>query len=265
MVKRAWRTKYKTKKAPRSDNILCTVSRFKKTGSVLPNLNRRRDISQKRKAAKNIVENLVSKFPKLSLKMMAPESKISKSTTRKVLIEDLKRKPYKIQDYHQLKPADYQKRVIFAEWFLKLPTNSSQLIIMSDEAYFYLTESSNKQNNRVWLKERPAIGIERPLHDEKVLVFCAISAAKIYGPYFFSESVNQHNYLEMLKDWFWPKHLRTDSYKKYYFQQDGATPHTANSIQNWLSSKFGDKFVDKKKWSPRSPDLNLCDFLKSYS
>ena len=53
---------------------------------------------------------------------------------------------------------------------------------MSDETDFYLTESSNKQNNRVWLKERPAIGIERPLHDEKVLVFCAISATKIYGP-----------------------------------------------------------------------------------
>ena len=121
LVKRAWRTKYKAKQAPRSDNILCTVSRFKKTGSVLPNLNRRRHISQKRKIAKNIVENLVSKFPKLSLKMMAQESKISKSTTRKVLIEDLKRKLYKIQDYHQLNPADYQKKVIFAEWFLKLP------------------------------------------------------------------------------------------------------------------------------------------------
>ena len=62
---------------------------------------------------------------------------------------------------------------------------------------------------------------------------------------FLSESVNQHNYLEILKVWFWPKHLRTDSYKIYYFQQDGATPHTANSVQNWLSSKFGDKFVDK--------------------
>ena len=38
-----------------------------KKGSVLPNLNRRRDMSQKRKAAKYIVETLVSQFPKLSL------------------------------------------------------------------------------------------------------------------------------------------------------------------------------------------------------
>ena len=89
---------------------------LKKTGSVLPNLNRRRDISQKRKEAKNIVKNLVSKFPKLSLQMMAPESKISKSTIRKVLIEDLKRKPYIIQDYHQLKTAS--KKTHKKEYFL---------------------------------------------------------------------------------------------------------------------------------------------------
>ena len=74
LVKRVWRTKYKNIQAPFSKNILCTVSRFKKTGSVLPNQNRRRDLSQKRKVAKNIAENLVSKFPKLSLKMMAPET-----------------------------------------------------------------------------------------------------------------------------------------------------------------------------------------------
>jgi hypothetical protein len=35
------------------------------------------------------------------MKMMLPESQISKSTTRKVLIENLKRKPYKIQNNHQ--------------------------------------------------------------------------------------------------------------------------------------------------------------------
>ena len=28
-------------------------------------------------------------------------------------------------------------------------------------------------------------------------------------------------------------------YKKYHFQQDGARPHTAESAQAWLTSKFG--------------------------
>ncbi len=153
-----------------------------------------------------------------------------------------------------------EKRVTFAEWINSIPESDLQLMIFSDEAYFYLTESLNKQNTRLWLKERPVDWIERPLQDEKVLVWCAISAKKIYGPFFFECTVNQHTYLDMLKNFFWPKQLRTTGYKNYFFQQDGATAHTATSVQNWLRSKFGDKFMDKKKWPPRSPDLNPCNY-----
>ena len=99
-----------------------------------------------------------------------------------------------------------------------------------------------------------------PLHDQKVLVWCAISANRIFGPYFFEESVNKDNYLQMLQNIFWPKQLRTAAYQKYYFQQDGATPHTANIVQEYLRAKFSTKFIDKKMWPPRSPDLNPCDF-----
>jgi hypothetical protein len=122
---------------------------------------------------------------------------------------------------------------------------------MSDEAYFYPT-------NQICDIERPTDGIEKPLHFEKLLVFFAISATKIYGPYYFSTLVNQHNYLEMLKVWFWPKHLRTSEYKKYYFQQDGTPPHTSSIAQEWLASKFGQKFLAKGTWSPY---LNPCDYF----
>jgi len=63
----------------------------------------------------------------------------------------------------------------------------------------------------------------------------------------------------MLKSFFWPKVVR-QNYKKFYFQQDGAKPHIANKVQNYLKSKFGDKFMEKIIWPPRSPDLNPCDF-----
>ena len=132
-------------------------------------------------------------------------------------------------------------------------------LICSDEAYFYLTEPVNEQNNRLWLKSRPNEGIERPLHDEKVLVWCAMSSERIFGPYFFEGTVNQDSYITMLQSFFWPKVVRID-YKKYYFQQDGARPHTSNMVQNYLRSKFKDKFMDKKRWPSRSPDLNPCDF-----
>ena len=38
-----------------------------------------------------------------------------------------------------------------------------------------------------------------PLHNDKLLVWCATYAAKIYGPYIFESCVNQHNYLDMLE------------------------------------------------------------------
>ena len=97
------------------------------------------------------------------------------------------------------------------------------------------------------------------IFDEKVLVWCAMSSERIYGPHFFASTVNQYNYLNMLKKRFWTKVVRED-YEKYYFQQDGASPHTANKVQKYLKSKFKDKFIDKNRWPPRSPDLNPCDF-----
>ena len=154
------------------------------------------------------------------------------------------------------------KRLEFANWFLSTPTISAERIICTDEAYFYLTPALNKQNNRLWLTERPTDTIEKPLHDQKVLIFCAISVRKKIGLYFLKpENVNQHNYLQMLKEWLWTKVLKTDWYNCYYFQQDGAKPHTAKKVQSWLLEKFGEKFMDKNKWPPRSPDLNPCHFF----
>ncbi len=37
----------------------------------------------------------------------------------------------------------------------------------------------------------------------------------------------------MLQSYFWRKHVQTPDYKKYYFQQDGATAHTADIVQDF--------------------------------
>ena len=42
----------------------------------------------------------------------------------------------------------------------------------------------------------------------------------------------------MLQNFFWPKHVRIENYKKYYFQQDSATLHMANQVQEWLVQIF---------------------------
>lgn len=259
-VQRAYRTKYKNENAPTYSVIMNIVSVFEKTGSVLPMSNKRKEPSKKRENTKNQLETMVSEFPNLSIRKAASAIGVSTKLIYHILHDDFHLKPYKYQQWHKLEVHDYEKRVKFADWFIRLPQNSKFFFTCSDEAYFYLTLPINKQNNRIWLHEKPFEGIEMPLHDEKILVWCAISAEGIIGPYFFEESVNQHNYLEMLQTFFWRRHVQRPNSSKYYFQQDGATPHTADKVQKWLSEKFSNRFIDKKKWPPRSPDLNPCDY-----
>ena len=77
-----------------------------------------------------------------------------------VLREDLNLKPYKLREYHELKPGDPAKRLDFCMWFRGLPKITAMRLICSDEAYFCLTEPVNKQNNRLWLSTRPTEGIK---------------------------------------------------------------------------------------------------------
>jgi hypothetical protein len=64
-----------------------------------------------------------------------------------------------------------------------------------------------------------------------------------------------------LRSFVWPKVLRAPDYQKCYFQQDGASPHKAALVQTWLTDRFGEKFIAKNEWPPRSPDLNPCDYF----
>lgn len=44
-----------------------------------------------------------------------------------------------------------------------------------------------------------------------------------------------------------------------WFQQDGATAHTAKALMNILKEMFGDRLISHRadiEWSPRSSDLN---------
>jgi hypothetical protein len=138
--------------------------------------------------------------------------------------------------------------------------NVETSLICSDEAYFYLHGGHNIQNDRSWAENQPNEIVERPLHDDKVLVWAAFSANHLYGPYFFEETVGWRNYLDMLIYYFWPMYKRSSGQTRFYFQQDGAPPHRKKEVQAYLKSKFGDRFLDSSIWPPRSPDLNPCDY-----
>ena len=76
---------------------------------------------------------------------------------------------------------------------------------ISDEAYFCLSGTVNKQNMRFWGLENPQIVHQQPLHDAKLLVWCAMSKHGIIGPYFFDATFNSERYRGMLNTFFFPE------------------------------------------------------------
>ncbi|GFW34669.1 integrase catalytic domain-containing protein [Trichonephila clavipes] len=112
-----------------------------------------------------------------------------------------------------------------------------------DEAYFWLNGYVNKQNCRIWSEANPQVYAETPLHPEKLTVWCALLASGIIGPYFI-ENDEGHNEL--------------------WFQQDGATCHTARATIDLLKDTFGDRLISRfgpVNWPPRSCDLTPLDYF----
>jgi hypothetical protein len=76
---------------------------------------------------------------------------------------------------------------------------------MSDEAYFHLNGTVNKQNLRYWAAENPRDIHERPFHSARVTVWYAVAPFGVIGPYFFEEdgvtvTVNSDRYIHMLNN-----------------------------------------------------------------
>ena len=65
--------------------------------------------------------------------------------------------------------------------------NFSNKIFFRDEAHFALGGYVNKQNCRIWDSEDPQVIEERPLHSEKVTIWCAVWSEGVIGSYFFEK------------------------------------------------------------------------------
>ena len=89
----------------------------------------------------------------------------------------------------------------FAEEFcdpLQQNPHTVEHIWFSDEAYFHLTGDINRQNARFRGTQHPRQIHESTLHAQKVLVWCAVSAQSLIGPFMFEDYVTGENYAMML-------------------------------------------------------------------
>ncbi|GFW98844.1 uncharacterized protein TNCV_2838051 [Trichonephila clavipes] len=108
----------------------------------------------------------------------------------------------------------------------------------------------------------PQVYVETPLHPEKLTVWWALWAGGIIGPYFFKNdeghnvTVNGDRYSAMITNFFIPE-LNNHDFQELWFQQDGATCHTARATIHLLKDTFGDRLISRfgpVNWPPRSCD-----------
>ncbi|GFV37572.1 DUF4817 domain-containing protein [Trichonephila clavipes] len=163
---------------------------------------------------------------------------------------------------HNFEPADWRTYLVCGS-DLVLPN------LQSDEAHFWLNGYFNKQNCRIWSEANPQVYVETPLHPEKLTVWCALWAGGIIGPYFFKHdeghnvTVNGDRYRAMITNFFIPE-LNNHDVQELWFQQYGATCHTARATINLLKDTFGDRLISRfgpVNWPPRSCDLTPLDYF----
>ncbi|GFX34436.1 putative transposable element [Trichonephila clavipes] len=160
----------------------------------------------------------------------------------------------------------------FIEWAqnkIAVVPDFHKRILFSDEAHFWLNGYVNKQNCRIWSEANPQVYVETPLHPEKLTVWCALWARGIISPYFFKSdeghnvTVNGDRYRAMISNFFIPE-LNNHDVQELWFQQDGATCHTARATTDLLKDTFGDRLISRfgpVNWPPRSCDLTLLDYF----
>ncbi|GFV89143.1 uncharacterized protein TNCV_4913421 [Trichonephila clavipes] len=164
----------------------------------------------------------------------------------------------------------YVKR--FVEWAqneIAVVPDFHKRILFSDEAHFWLNGYVNKQNCCIWSEANPQVYVETPLHPEKLTIWCALWAGEIIGPYFFKNdeghnvAVNGDRYRAMITNFFIPE-LNNHDVQELWFQQNGATCHTARATIDLLKDTLGDRLISRfglVNWPPRSCDLTPLDYF----
>lgn len=217
------------------------------------------------------VRTAVQRSPRRSARRQAITLGLSESTVRRILHKDLHYHPYKLAIVQELTAEDFLNRLNCCNQLLELfGENDLGGLIMSDEAHFELSGYVNKQNFRYWCSENPRQLHQRPLHSRKVTVWCGVGRIGIIGPYFFEDdagnhvTVNSQRYVEMLNTFLEPELRRRNiDLHTVWFQQDGATAHTARASMARLREMFPRRVISRNgdvPWPARSPDLTACDY-----
>lgn len=239
------------------------INRFKETGSVadLPRSGRPKTATDL--MSTQIVLETLSASPKKSTRKLSQEAGVSQSSVWRILHKHHFH-PYKVHLVQELHGDDTDRRKQFCEWFL---AETDRSILFSDEAMFYLSGHVNRHNCRYWSDKNPHWAEDSHVQtDPRIMVWAGIWEDKLFGPYFFDGNVTGESYLHMLSTFLMDclRDVPLATRRSLLFQQDGAPPHFALIVRDWLNAHFPNKWIGRRgpvEWPPRSPDLTPLDFF----
>lgn len=187
---------------------------------------------------------------------------MSYGSCRTALKKHLHMHPYKVTVHQHLYAQDFEQRRHYCQWFMDHLNNDDALnmTFFSDEAWIHLSGYVNSQNCRTWSSENPHVFQENDLHPIKIGIWVAMSRRRIIGPIFFDGTINAARYQENILNVF-VNELHDDELQHGYFQQDGASAHTAARTITYLQEYFDDRLISRGIWPPHSPDLTPLDFF----
>jgi hypothetical protein len=140
--------------------------------------------------------------PSKSLRKLAQEKDIALATAHKAVRGKLKLFPYNLTAVQELKPTDHEKRICYCEWFTKILSKRKLLICLMSPSLQMRPGSTSRvmltHYKRLWSSENPYAVHEKPLHDQKLVVWDAISRKRTLGLLFFKESVNSKRYCSVV-------------------------------------------------------------------
>lgn len=249
------------------------VAKFTETGSVkdLPRQGRPR-ISEEVRL--NVLLE-AEENPHHSSRQLALNNNVDQSFVVKLFRKE-KYHPYKVQLIHELNKDDPDRRLQFCEeLMLRCDEDPNFLnnIIFSDEATFCLNGTVHRHNCRYWSRENPHWTQESHSQRQgKLNVWIGIIGRRFLGPYFFEGNLTAARYLDFLQfdlipalAVLFPNNQNADvPHQHIWFQQDGAPPHFAIYVRQYLDATFPERWIGRRgpiEWPPRSPDLTPLDFF----
>jgi len=212
----------------------------------------------------------IARNPRKSIRRLAIDHKMGKTTMSRLVQQDLNMKSRVVQSRPILTDSAKEKRRKRASQLLNRikKEDSSKVRIFSDEKLFTVDATTNRRNSR-YLSDLPVDKVDPEIRITpfskaplKTMVLGVVGSDGKKCPIIFvadGERLDANGYQGLLHQHVLPWISRTYPDGNYVFQQDGAPAHTAYSTQQFLKENMS-SYWPAAKWPPYLPDLNPLDY-----